>query len=200
MASAAQTIANRANAQKSTGPRTPEGRAKVAQNAVKHGLLARAAVLQGEDPQEFAGYREQMLEELYPDGMLATALAERVVSLSGRLQRAARSQNAAFEALYEKYAADSQKNRCVIRTLPGAENRLVMGLHGHVVARASFRPCSQGRRCPWSRIMGKMPMPRKHLPASPRTRRRPRAQRAKQSQLPSLRRPKRRRSRLVVCP
>jgi len=108
MTTAAQTVANRANAEKSTGPRTPEGKAKVAQNAVRHGLFARAAVLQGEDPQEFAEYREQLLEELYPDGTLEQVLAERVVSLSWRLQRAARSQNAAFEALYEKHTAGPQ--------------------------------------------------------------------------------------------
>jgi hypothetical protein len=45
MATEAQIEANRANAQKSTGPRTPEGKEKAAQNALKHGLLAREAVV-----------------------------------------------------------------------------------------------------------------------------------------------------------
>ena len=53
MASEAQIKANRENAQKSTGPRTEEGKAVVAQNAVKHGLWARQAVIKEEDPAEF---------------------------------------------------------------------------------------------------------------------------------------------------
>jgi hypothetical protein len=40
MATQAQILANRRNAQKSTGPRTEKGKAVVSQNAVKHGLLA----------------------------------------------------------------------------------------------------------------------------------------------------------------
>jgi len=133
MASAAQVAANRSNAQKSTGPRTPEGKAQVAQNAVQHGLLARAMVLQGEDPQEFAEYREQMLDELYPDGMMEEELAERIVSLSWRLRRAARSQNAAFEALYDKYAAVGQTEPLAPEPSPGlesgepADNRATLG-------------------------------------------------------------------------
>ena len=106
MASVAQVQANRFNAQKSTGPRTPEGKTKVAQNAVTHGLLARAAVLQGEDWEEYTCYHEKMLEELYPDGLQETEVAERIVSLSWRLRRAGRYQNAVFEALYDRHAAE----------------------------------------------------------------------------------------------
>ena len=102
MASDAQIVANRLNAQKSTGPRTAEGKAVVSQNAVKHGLLARQAVIVGEDPGEFEFYREQMLGELGPAGPVESVLAERVVGLSWRLRRAERLQNEAFDALYEK--------------------------------------------------------------------------------------------------
>ena len=105
MTTAAQVEANRANAQKSTGPRTPEGKATVAQNAVKHGLLARTAVLHGEDWEEHACFSEDLLNELYPDGVMEQELADRIVSLSWRLRRAMLNQNAIFEALYDKYVA-----------------------------------------------------------------------------------------------
>jgi len=104
MASEAQVLANRLNAQKSTGPRTPEGKAVASQNAVKHGLLARRVVIGGEDPGEFEFYRDQMLGELAPAGPMESMLAERVVSLSWRLQRAERLQTEAFDALIEKDA------------------------------------------------------------------------------------------------
>ncbi|MEN6577723.1 MAG: hypothetical protein ABFD90_15375 [Phycisphaerales bacterium] len=101
MATIAQIQANRLNARKSTGPRTAEGKEKASQNATKHGLLAREAVIQGEDPAEFEFHRERMLEELSPTGVVETMLAERVVGLSWRLLRAQRLQNAAFAALDE---------------------------------------------------------------------------------------------------
>jgi hypothetical protein len=99
MATAAQVRANRANAQKSRGPRTPAGKEKASQNALRHGLLAREAVIPGEDPEEFELYRARMLEELAPAGPVETMLAERVVGLSWRLRRAERLQNAALAAL-----------------------------------------------------------------------------------------------------
>ncbi len=99
MASEAQTQANRSNAQKSTGPRTAEGKAVVAQNAVKHGLAARLEVIRGEDQAEFDRHRAALLGELAPVGAREIMLAERVVGLSWRLERAGRLQNEVFDAL-----------------------------------------------------------------------------------------------------
>jgi hypothetical protein len=101
MTSEARVAANRRNAEKSTGPRTPEGKAVVAQNAVKHGLLARQAVLKDEDPQEFDLHRRRMLDRLAPDGPDQEALAERIVALWWRLKRAERMQDEALDHLIE---------------------------------------------------------------------------------------------------
>ncbi len=101
MATVAQIQANRLNAQKSTGPRTAEGKERASQNALTHGLLAKEAVIAGEDPAEFESYREGMLQTLAPAGAVEEMLAERVVGLSWRLLRAERLQNAAFAALEE---------------------------------------------------------------------------------------------------
>jgi len=102
MATHAQVLANRLNARKSTGPRTVEGKAVVAQNAVKHGLCAQRAVIVGEDLGEFEFYRDEMFGELAPAGAMESMLAERVVGLSWRLRRAERVQNEAFDALLTK--------------------------------------------------------------------------------------------------
>ena len=101
MSSQARVVANRRNAAKSTGPRTTEGKAVVAQNAVKHGLWARQAVLRNEDPQEFDLHRSRMLRKLAPDGPEEEAMAERIVALWWRLKRAERMQDEALDYLLE---------------------------------------------------------------------------------------------------
>jgi hypothetical protein len=105
MASAAQTAANRANAQKSTGPRTPEGKALVAQNAVKHGLLAQREVIPGEDAGELSLFRDRMREDLDPRGTLEGMLADRVVNLAWRLRRAERLESTALSMLEDRHGA-----------------------------------------------------------------------------------------------
>jgi hypothetical protein len=116
MTTEAQVNANRANAQKSTGPRTAEGKAAVAQNAVKHGLSGRADVIKGEDQGEFDRHREALLKELRPDGAVESMLVERVVSLSWRLQRVERIQNEVFDALLADEATPLAK---LARSLAG---------------------------------------------------------------------------------
>jgi len=99
MSTEVQILANRRNAQKSTGPRTSEGKSAVSQNAVKHGLLVRQDVISSESQADFDLYREQMLDELAPVSPMESMLAERIVSLSWRLKRVCRIQNQAIDAL-----------------------------------------------------------------------------------------------------
>jgi hypothetical protein len=99
MATESQILANRRNAQKSTGPRTSEGKAVVSQNAVKHGLLTRRDVISEESQADFELYRNQMLAELDPASPMESMLAERVVTLSWRLKRVCRIQNQTIDAL-----------------------------------------------------------------------------------------------------
>ncbi len=117
MASLAQVEANRVNAQKSTGPRTVEGKAKVSQNGVRHGFTARQDVIAGESQEAFDVHREEVLAELTPVGKMETALAERVVSLMWRLKRAERLQNESIDMLTEKLTSGPLAK--LTRTLEG---------------------------------------------------------------------------------
>jgi hypothetical protein len=62
MSSQAQIDANRANAQNSTGPVSAEGKARVALNAVTHGLSRVNMFLSGEEPEEFVVLRNALLK------------------------------------------------------------------------------------------------------------------------------------------
>ena len=53
MATPAQITANRANAQKSTGPSSAEGKSASRFNALKHGIDAASIVIPGEDPADY---------------------------------------------------------------------------------------------------------------------------------------------------
>ncbi len=66
MATPAQIAANRANAQKSTGPRSAEGKSASRFNALKHGIDAASIVIPGEDPAEYDSLVAQYLHEYRP--------------------------------------------------------------------------------------------------------------------------------------
>jgi len=86
-----QLVANRRNARKSTGPRTDEGKAIAATNAMKHGLLSGLQVLPRLESQEdWDAHFSQVITDLRPAGVLEGALAERVALLLWRLGRVAR--------------------------------------------------------------------------------------------------------------
>jgi len=80
---------NRANALKSTGPRTARGKNQVRRNAVSHGLLASSknVLLPGEDKKVFNVFMQGLLRDLAPVGDMEALLVERIVSSAWRLRR-----------------------------------------------------------------------------------------------------------------
>jgi len=90
--------ANRRNAQKSTGPRTPEGKAAVARNALKHGLLSRNPVLPGEDPNgEFPELVESLHQYYAPENPVDANLVEDLAGVMWKLRRAGRIQSGIYK-------------------------------------------------------------------------------------------------------
>jgi hypothetical protein len=66
MATERQILANRRNALKSTGPKTPRGRAAVRLNSLKHGLNARILILPGESRAEYKALLHALEAEHQP--------------------------------------------------------------------------------------------------------------------------------------
>ena len=90
MATQKQIEANRRNSQKSTGPRTPEGKAAVRFNALTHGLTAPHALLPTEDPAAFDNLLRAFHRDLQPVGPLETSLVHKAADAWWRLRRARR--------------------------------------------------------------------------------------------------------------
>src|SRR5713101_5671529 len=90
MSTEAQINANRLNAQKFTGPITPEGKARSALNALKSGIDAWSHIIPGEDPAELEALTEQFLHHYQPADPVQLSLVDTLVStewIQRRLRR-----------------------------------------------------------------------------------------------------------------
>jgi len=146
MASPAQFNANRQNAQLSTGPRTPEGKARVAQNAIKHGLTSKHLIIREAEQEEFEDLQTSLYVELDPQGAIETVTFHDLVHAAWNLHRLrrmevecdpadfaaydrisryqARTQRAYYKAL--KVLRELQTNRVLRRTdLDEAERQAI---------------------------------------------------------------------------
>lgn len=84
--------ANRANAQKSTGPRTEEGKARAALNALAHARTARRVMTVEDDPLHFVTFAKLIRADLRPQNYLQAMLVERAIDLLWKIQRAQEAQ------------------------------------------------------------------------------------------------------------
>jgi hypothetical protein len=112
MATPKQNDANRQNAQKSTGPRSPEGKAASRFNALKSGIDAQAQVIPGEDP----GQLEVLVAEYQERFSTATPerrlLVDTLVNSEWLLRRlnCAEAEFWQYEAQRTKSSYDSNKH------------------------------------------------------------------------------------------
>jgi hypothetical protein len=96
MTSDKQAEANRQNSLKSTGPKTPKGKAAVRLNAVKHGLLSQEVLLPGDDESALKELGDRLRNELQPAGELEDQLVEQVIAGFWRLRRLRRVETGIF--------------------------------------------------------------------------------------------------------
>ena len=80
MATVKQITANRANAKRSTGPRTEEGKARSRLNSWKHGLTAEEITTAGEDAAQFEAVRAELWYDLEPAVGLESLLVDSLVA------------------------------------------------------------------------------------------------------------------------
>ncbi len=85
--SAAQLAANRANAQLSTGPRSPETKCKSSVNAVKTALTGRTVLLHDDDIADYQRYLAAYEQELAPVGQRESDLVQSIADTMWRLRR-----------------------------------------------------------------------------------------------------------------
>jgi hypothetical protein len=104
-----KVLANRANAKKSTGPVTFKGKAKVAGNAITHGLSAEKHVIVGESLEEFKIFKDSMFQIYEPDGAYEEEIFIKIVDLKWRLRRVSSIETGIFGNEILEFDADSYK-------------------------------------------------------------------------------------------
>jgi hypothetical protein len=82
-----RAAANRANAQKSTGPKSEQGKAVSSQNSFKHGLYSKSVLIPGEDPARFEACRADLAAEHRPVGVTEEILVDEVAQHYWRMKR-----------------------------------------------------------------------------------------------------------------
>jgi hypothetical protein len=83
-----RAAANKANAQKSTGPRTEAGKQRSKLNALRHGLTGQTIVLPTEDHAAYQPHSQSLLDDCRPKGAIETQIVQSLIDTSWRINRA----------------------------------------------------------------------------------------------------------------
>ncbi len=109
-ASEAQILANRRNAQLSTGPKTSEGKERSRANALKHGLTGEGVVLPNEDAAEVERMFEGFEADFRPSDEMGRLLVRRMATCVVRMDRAVLQEAAALRKRMLAAMAEAEAN------------------------------------------------------------------------------------------
>lgn len=136
MASERQIAANRRNAQKSTGPRTEQGKQASSRNAFKHGVLSVSVVSTEEDHAGFNNLLTQLVTEHQPATATECVLVERLAILFWRERRLAQTERWKLEQTdpQEQILVDMGMRDAAGPKFLGLNNQLLIGRYQTMLA------------------------------------------------------------------
>ena len=129
MVSDKQLAANRLNATKSTGPRTPEGKAITRLNAVRDGLTGQLTIIPRDEYATWVGFSQNLTGSLNPTGPQELHVAARIVRDTWRLHRiAANEENMYTLGLLDQSAPDNQGDIILRESGPASDPALAVAI------------------------------------------------------------------------
>ncbi len=151
MATTAQILANRQNAQLSTGPSTPAGKAASSANATRHGLsAAETSVLAHENKAEYAALSAALTGEFRPKGEHENFLVRQMIQARWKLARIGRFEQLAFEQILTEPDGDSDPDARILSAMSRNGNVLDKLERYRAAAERSYykahRELMQGRK------------------------------------------------------
>jgi hypothetical protein len=140
-----QLAANRANAAQSTGPRSPEGKARSAQNSRKHSFTATTfPVVRFEEIDEVAHLREDAIAVYQPVNSQELFAIERIALAQHALLRAERLHSGMFTTcLNETISADGRPLVGISPHLVDDDNRIEKAQNRNFLLAEGFRRATQ---------------------------------------------------------
>jgi len=116
--SEARLAANRANARKSTGPKTPAGKLRSAANSSQHGFAGtNFAVVRLEDPAEIDKFKADLVATYQPINSQELFAIESIAIAQQSMRRAARLESGIFTACLNE-AFDRRSDRVLVTLVP----------------------------------------------------------------------------------
>jgi hypothetical protein len=109
MATIKQIQANRLNSQKSTGPRSAEGKAASSQNALKSGIDSQSQIIRGEDPAALDALAAQYLLDHQPQSASERALVDILIDSEWTLRRLRKTEAHLWEYQFASLALSHKR-------------------------------------------------------------------------------------------